>query len=412
MFTTNPIQLSVLLNDIDTGRIQLPDFQRGWVWEDERIKDLLVSISRSFPVGAIMTLSADGEVQFQKRMIEGTISDDNAAPIERYLLDGQQRMTSLYQALVCTEPVNTRDRAGGNKLVKRWYYLDMQAATQLPEDPEAVIVSIPENRLETRNIGRDIVRDLSTPELEFQHHMMPTEQIMRNTAWGFKYAEYWSKSSETHPHGDAFEFFTNFQENVLNNFTNYQLPVINLDRNTSKEAVCQVFEKVNTGGVNLSVFELLTASMAAEDFSLRDDWNQRRQRMCSQYGILQSVENTNFVQALTLLATQERHRKAPTDQIRANAINCKKPAILSLNREEYLTWADQVEAGFIAAAEFLHEQFIFTQVNLPYSTQLVTLAALHVELSQELKTFNARRRLEQWYWCAVFGEMYAGSTET
>ena len=57
LFTTHPIQLSVLLDDVRTGKIQLPDFQRGWVWDDERIKDLLVSISRSFPVGAIMTLS-------------------------------------------------------------------------------------------------------------------------------------------------------------------------------------------------------------------------------------------------------------------------------------------------------------------------------------------------------------------
>ena len=52
----------------------------------------------------------------------------------------------------------------------------------------------------------------------------------------------------------------------------YQLPVIALGKSTSKEAVCLVFEKVNTGGVPLSVFELVTASFAAEGFNLRDDW--------------------------------------------------------------------------------------------------------------------------------------------
>ena len=62
MFTTNPIQLSDLLDDVHSGKIQLPDFQRGWVWDDERIKDLLVSISRSFPVGAVMTLSGRSSV--------------------------------------------------------------------------------------------------------------------------------------------------------------------------------------------------------------------------------------------------------------------------------------------------------------------------------------------------------------
>ena len=119
--------LQELLQDIHSGDIQLPDFQRGWVWDDERIRDLLVSISRSFPVGAVMTLSADGEIQFQRRLIEGVPANDNSN-LGRYLLDGQQRLTSLYQALMYPGPVETRDRPGGNKVIKRRYYLDMQAA--------------------------------------------------------------------------------------------------------------------------------------------------------------------------------------------------------------------------------------------------------------------------------------------
>ena len=58
MFKTNPVSLKDLLDDVDSGKIQLPDFQRGWVWGDDRIRGLLASISRGFPVGAIMTLEA------------------------------------------------------------------------------------------------------------------------------------------------------------------------------------------------------------------------------------------------------------------------------------------------------------------------------------------------------------------
>ena len=87
MFETNPVDLKKLLDDVGSGLIQLPDFQRGWVWDDERIKGLLVSISRQFPVGAIMTLSADGDVQFQKKPIEGVVLPGNERH-ERYLLDG------------------------------------------------------------------------------------------------------------------------------------------------------------------------------------------------------------------------------------------------------------------------------------------------------------------------------------
>ena len=188
-------------------------------------------------------------------MIEGA-PRNGSTNLERYLLDGQQRLTSLYQALVYPSPVTTRDRPGGNRIIKLWYYLDMKAALNPSADPEDLIVSVPENRLETRNFGRNIILDLSSKELEFQRHMMPTERIMDNTAWGFEYAQYWNSLGDSHPHGNAFEFFMQFQATVLNNFTGYQLPVINLDKDTSKEAVCTVFEKVNTGGVTLNVFEL------------------------------------------------------------------------------------------------------------------------------------------------------------
>ena len=55
-FKTNPISLEELLRYCGSGKIQLPDFQRSWVWDEDRIKSLIASISQAFPVGALMTL--------------------------------------------------------------------------------------------------------------------------------------------------------------------------------------------------------------------------------------------------------------------------------------------------------------------------------------------------------------------
>ena len=408
MFETNPIDLKDLLDDVEEGKIQLPDFQRGWVWDDERIKSLLVSISRQFPVGAIMTLDADGDVQFQKRPIEGVTLQGNERH-ERYLLDGQQRLTSLYQALRYDGPVDTRDAR--NQRFKRWYYVDMQRALDPFSDPEDVFISLPEDRIERTNFGRTEVLNLSTRDREFQYHMIPTERLMDSTSWGFEYAQYWSQRDERHPAGNAFQFFMEFQKAILENFTHYKLPVINLDKDTSKEGVCTVFEKVNTGGVVLTVFELLTASLAADGFSLRDNWNARRNRLRSHYGVLQEVDSTNFLQAITLLATQERRRQAIAGQ-QAPGIGCRRADILNLTLDEYQKWADKVETGFEAVAKFLHSQFVFSQKNIPYNTQLVPLAAIYVELGAELESANAKSRLEQWYWSGVFGEAYGSAVET
>jgi len=107
--------------------------------------------------------------------------------------------------------------------------------------------------------------------------------------------------------------FLKFQGTVLEAFNRYQLPVIELKKETSKEAVCLVFEKVNTGGVPLSVFELITASYAADGFNLRDDWfgskirkQASREEKIGQDALLKNLEATDFLQAVTLLYTRER----------------------------------------------------------------------------------------------------------
>ena len=412
-FTAVTVLLKTLLERVENGVIQLPDFQRGWVWDDDRIRGLLVSISRGFPVGAVMTLDAGGDIRFKSRLVEGA-TFNGLRPTEQYLLDGQQRLTSLYQAMRYEGPVETRNRPGGRRVSKRWYYVDIQKALDPLVDRDDTIISVPEERVVTSNFGRKVELDLSSPAREFEHHMIPTEKVMDGMAWGFGYAQYWQQRGG-HPHGSPFAFFERFKDNVLNNFTEYQLPVINLGKETPKEAVCTVFEKVNTGGVTLNVFELVTASFAADDFSLRDDWEARRKRMHAAFGVLQGLQGDQFLQAVTLLATQARHRAAVAENRPPNqipGIGCKRADILNLVLDEYRAWADRAEEGFRDAAKFLHGQFVFTAGNVPYGTQLVPLAALYAGLGKELVTANAQEKLNHWFWCGVLGEAYGSAVES
>jgi uncharacterized protein with ParB-like and HNH nuclease domain len=92
--------LKTLLEAAQDGRIQLPEFQRELILEDEWIKSLLASVSLSYPIAAVMLLQAGNpDVLFKTRPIAGAPS--SAAEPEWVLLDGQQRMTSLYQGLAC-----------------------------------------------------------------------------------------------------------------------------------------------------------------------------------------------------------------------------------------------------------------------------------------------------------------------
>ncbi len=202
MFETNPKLLSNLLDSIESGGIHLPDFQRGWVWDDDRIRGLLASISRGFPIGAVMTLEAGGDIRLKPRLIEG-VPDTSAQPTS-YLLDGQQRLTSLYQALRHRDPVETRDSKG--RKIRRRYYVNMQAALDPNVEREDPIESLPENGIRTSGLGREILLDLSSEDKEFEQHMIPTERLMAPMNWAFSYINHWSRDGRQHPEGNANEF--------------------------------------------------------------------------------------------------------------------------------------------------------------------------------------------------------------
>src|SRR5207253_404308 len=142
----------------------LPDFQRGWVWDDEHIRSLLVSIARAFPIGSIMLLETGGDARFQIRPVEGVKSPASPAKVERLILDGQQRLTSLVQVLKLSKPVKTRDAQ--KREVERYYYIDIETALQGNSGIEDAIIGLDSTRMLKKNFGRDIELDLSTQEKE------------------------------------------------------------------------------------------------------------------------------------------------------------------------------------------------------------------------------------------------------
>ena len=399
--------LSGLMKKVGSGLIQLPDFQREWKWEDDRIASLLASISLGHPVGVLMMLEVGGNgVNFAAKPLAGAEDRATEGP-EQLLLDGQQRMTSLFQALASDRPVQTTD--GRKKRLTRWYYVDMTTALADPGDREEAIRSIPEDRVIREDFGRSVALDLSTLDAECRAEMFPLSCVFDPPAtnkWMMHYAQL-----DPEDVLERLNRWNRFQEEVLANFTSYMVPVIVLTKGTPKEAVCTVFEKVNTGGVPLNVFELLTATFAAENFRLKDDWQARQERL-QHRKINRTLESTDFLQAVALLATQDRKLSWMGSDSDAPGISCKRKDILRLTLDEYQRWADLATEGFDWAAKFLAQEGIFTARDVPYRTQLVPLAAIRATLGDEIENHGTMTRIRQWYWSGVLGERYGSAIET
>lgn len=395
-------ELSELMRDVTSGKAQLPEFQRSWTWDDGRIRGILASLSQGYPMGAIMRLECGNEnVKFKYRPIEGV---KNVAVAPDYLiLDGQQRLTSMYRTTCSTDAVLTKTDKG--KEIKRFYYLDMKKCLDDNEDRYDAIVPIPEDRKVKTDFDRKVLLDLSTKELEYENEMFPINIIFDGSAredWADGYKEY-------HEYGKEYmERYKKFRTEVIETITGYKLPVITLGRETPREAVCKVFENVNTGGVALTVFELVTATFATYEFDLRKDWEECRDVIWGKNeplntDVMKGVDETAFLTTITLY----------TSFFADTATTCKKKDVLGLEFESYQVNKAAVLEGYKMARKFLFSQYVFRMRDLPYTTQLIPLAAICAVIGKS--SFNlpqTQKILARWFWCGIMGEMYGGANET
>lgn len=406
--TSHDDDISELIRDVSKGRYQLPDFQRDWTWDDDRIKGIIASLTMAYPMGAVMCLENGGDFKLKRRCFAGVEIDAETVEPDKLVLDGQQRLTSLYLSLCCKKPVHTKNVRGDER--RLFYYADIRAYLDDGVDRVDAIVSVPANRIVTQNIGRDILLDISTREKEIEQMMFPL-----NIAFDASERQFWYKGIVRMYGFDSPEesLFNEFQHEVLDTIESYRLPVITLSKATPREAVCRVFENVNTGGVPLTVFELVTASFAMDGFRLRDDWEQRFQHIKEDQrvvtDILDKLDATTFLTAVTLYAS------FMTKQDGKGFVSCKKKDVLALGLDSYKLYADTVQEGFVLAAEFLIvNEHIFRARDLPYSTQLIPLACsfAHAKNFGLANKQTTKDVLHRWLWCGILGEMYGGANET
>lgn len=416
-FDSTKETLKKLLDQVTEGSVKLPEFQRDWLWEDDRIRSLLASVSLSYPIGTLMLLQTGNfDVRFKARQVAGAPTTPKEP--ERLLLDGQQRVTSLYQALASGQVVETQD--DHKKPIKRWYYVDIMAALDPNADRDEAIISVPESR-KIRTL-HEVKLDVSTVELEWENHLFPLRLVFGDNSelrrWLRDFAKY-GTTEGTDERNQRDELMDRFEAEVIKAFEGYLVPIIVLGKESPKDAVCQVFEKVNTGGVSLTVFELLTATFAADEFDLREDWCRIHDTLAARNPLLRAVENTDFLQTISLLMTFDARqtwaqvaRANSDDDGRGPAVSCKRKDVLRLTLPAYKRLRDAAVKGYEEAGRLLVSQYLFTPKDLPYRTQLVPLAAIFATLAQRAESEGVRAQLRRWYWSGVFGELYGSAIES
>ena len=247
---TNPRSLKELLAEIHNRSAALPDFQRDFgvgTWHDP---ELIVSIANNYPAGSILRVR-DAKRVFAAREFEGAPQLDSAKHTF-LVLDGQQRLTSLYQAFY---------GVGEHR-----YYLDLGKLKDDDADFEEAIFHV---RATTKWAKAREDFALQAEEL-----LLPLS-VLKGGAGGFGQ---WSRNvarqladKERIAPEDA---LYGIEQKWIHAIDNYDFPVVTLSDQTEPDALCTIFETLNRTGVKLSVFELLTARFWPQNIKLRALWEK------------------------------------------------------------------------------------------------------------------------------------------
>jgi hypothetical protein len=258
----------------------LPDFQRDFVWEPGMIRGLLVSIASRYPAGSLLRVRNTKE-HFAWRTFEGAPLPNGSPTF--LVLDGQQRLTSLFQAFYGVGEYR--------------FYLRLSLLQGGGDIEDAVFYEKAESRAEKR---------YRVPSAQAADFVLPLELLRGHhanvTAWITEMAKLLAEDNMP----KFVEVQTSLQsvaEQWLKPIEDYEFPVVTLSDDTEADAICTIFETLNRTGVKLTVFELLTARFYPTKLNLRDSWAAA----CAKHDIFDEyfVDPYQVLQAVTLRATDD-----------------------------------------------------------------------------------------------------------
>lgn len=243
----NDYKLANIEHEIEEGTLRIPQFQREFVWEKSKVIKLLESIYNEYPIGSFFFWNAPAHYQnFYRDVAELNLPKPSKYDKVIFILDGQQRITSLY--------------------------VTIKGLTLYGKNYKNICFDLDENRFVDRNSDQQryvSVSDLlSNDSFELYEHLSSTDrkksfQICRKRFWDYPFS--------------AIEV-----------------------REKELDEVCEIFERINQGGKRLNLFDLVSASTWSADFDLRKKVKEENVSLkVSKFG---EIDNEVYVQALALIA--------------------------------------------------------------------------------------------------------------
>ncbi len=374
--TSEPLKF--LLQMIHNREMALPDFQRDFVWDPAATDELIESIISNFPAGSLLRIKNGTQLLFQPRAVEGAPALAKDARPSYLILDGQQRLTSLYQAF--------------HGVGEHRYYINL-AELENGKDLEDCVFYM-------RTDDGDA--EYGAISQQAQKLVFPLGSAFSSggfSGWMNKVLE--QRCKDTTEMLNLQKRLSKLSELWIRPIEEYEFPMVTLNEETSGAAVCTIFETLNRTGVKLSVFDLLTARFWSQDVNLRQLWEEAR----AEEPIIEDYDIDPYyvLQIIGLLepgADKEGHPRAPS---------IKRSAILDMDVEQARKGWSAAVSGLSATLSILRDECgVLVPGLIPYTTILIPMAAVWAS-QKTIKGAEAganRIKFLRWFWCSVFGQQY------
>lgn len=386
-----------LVEQAHRGKICLPNFQRDFVWPRDDVADLVRSIVRGYFIGSLLLLRCDpNNPPFAPEYLRGSKPETTEAKPELLVLDGQQRLSSLIYALTAPD-LSLKDSSR-----RRWFFVDLDVLLAEPDSDDVVF-----------DRAKRELRGLDTPEEQFKQRKLPCTVLLtqqRFYQWRDQFED-WQR--ENHPDEiDKYrEEWRNGWTAAVDRFQDFEVPLVELPRIDDSDSeqigrVCAIFEKLNSSGVDLSVYDLLTARLYRSGIKLHDLWRESVQEheLLRKWSKGKADMHKFGVLVLRTLAL-------------LRGLDPKPRILIDLApegfEEDWRRAAAAMERALTLATHVGPDGFgVFAEKWLPGFGLLPILAALRSEIEGRGLGEKERADLRRWYWCNVFLERYSSAVES
>ena len=386
-----------LVEQAHGGKICLPNFQRDFVWTREEVADLVRSIVRGYFIGSLLLLRCDPNAPpFAPEFLRGAKPTHVEPQPDHLVLDGQQRLSSLIYALTAPD-LSLKDSTH-----RRWFFVNLDILLSEPDSDDVVF-----------DRAKRELRGLDKPENQFAQRMLPCTVLLAQHGflhWRDDYEE-WLRENEPDGFDEYRSEWRTPWTQAVTDFQTFEVPLVELPRVEEDDSeaigrVCAIFEKLNSTGVALSVYDLLTARLYRSRIRLHDLWDEA----VATHGRLKRWSNGkadahNFgvlvLRTLALLRNLDPKPRILIDLKPANFEADWRRAAAAIERAlELIELVGQDGFG------------VFAEKWLPGYGLIPILAALRAVIEDRGLGENERSDLRHWYWSNVFLERYSSAVES